>query len=179
MKLRLFIILIALLFSTVGAFAEFYKYIDKEENILFTDDLSEVPQNQRPGVIEYGEPEKKTESSKESGYAEESAEIQPEEDGPLDNTSNDPAANFGNRKNALEQEYILLKKENAELANTNKKLKTKAQVERYNEKVLLIKEKIEHYKKNRAELNAEIEEYNKSIQIDREDKKNNDAKVDD
>ncbi|MCD6271804.1 MAG: hypothetical protein J7K30_02900 [Deltaproteobacteria bacterium] len=179
MKLKLFIILIALLFSTVGAFAEFYKYIDKEGNILFTDNLSEVPQNQRPGVIEYGEPEKKIESSKESGYAEESAEVQPEEDGPLDNTSNDPAANFNNRKNALEQEYILLKKENAELANTKKNLETKAQVESYNKKVLLMNEKIENYKKNKAELNSGIEEYNKSIQMDREDKKNNDAKADD
>lgn len=86
---------------------------------------------------------------------------------------------MNNRKNALEQEYILLKKENAELANTKKNLKTKAQVESYNKKALLIKEKIENYKKNKAELNAEIEEYNKSIQMDKEDKKNNDAKADD
>lgn len=67
MKLKLFIILIALLFSTVGAFAEFYKYIDKEGNILFTDNLSEVPENQRPGVIEYGEPEKKPSRLKNPG----------------------------------------------------------------------------------------------------------------
>jgi hypothetical protein len=165
MKLRLFIILITLLFSTVGAFAEFYKYIDKEGNILFTDDLSEVPENQRPGVIEYGEPEKKT------GLSEESVEIQPGEDGQLDNTTNDPAADLNHRKNALEQEYILLKKEKEELVNTKKNLKTKAQIENYNKKVLLIKEKIEHYQKNRDELNAEIEKYNKSIQKHKEEKK--------
>ena len=50
MKLKLFVILITLLFSTAAAFAEFYKYIGKEGNILFSDNLSEVPQNQRPVV---------------------------------------------------------------------------------------------------------------------------------
>ncbi|MBL0731471.1 MAG: hypothetical protein JJW03_01250 [Desulfosarcina sp.] len=175
MKLKFFVILVALLFSTVTAFANFYKYVDKEGNILFTDNLSEVPKNQRPGVIEYDEPENKTNSSKESGYAEKAAKIQPEEDRPVDNTSDDPAADFDNRKKALEHEYILLKEENTELANTKKNLKTNAEIERYNKKALLIKEKIEKYKKNEAELNAEIEKYNKSIRMDK--RKDADAKA--
>ena len=161
MKLKLFVILITLLFSTVAVFAEFYKYVDKEGNILFTDNLSEVPKNQRLGVLEYDETKKQTDSSKQSGDTEEAEEEF------VDNTSNDHPVDFDNRRKALEQEHLVLKKENEELANIRKNLKTKAQIESYNKKVLSINEKIKNLKKNRNTLNVEIEEYNKSIQMDK------------
>ena len=178
MKLKLFVILITLLFSTAAVFAEFYKYVDKEGNILFTDNLSEVPQNQRPVVAEYDETKNQTDESKKSGYAKETAENQPEEES-VDNTNNDPVVDFNNRKKALEQEHILMEKENAELANIKKNLKTKAQIESYNKKVLSMNEKIKNFTKNRTKLNTEIEEYNKSIQMDKKEKKDNDVRADD
>jgi len=171
MKLKFFVILIMLLFSTAAAFAEFYKYVDKEGNILFTDNLSEVPQKQRPVVAEYDETKNQTDSSKKSEYAEETGEEES-----VGNTSNYPAVDFNNRRKALEQEHILMKKENAEIANIKKNLKTKAEIESYNKKVLLMKEKIRKFQKNQTKLNTEIEKYNKSIQID---KKDNDTRAGD
>jgi hypothetical protein len=165
MKLKFFIILIVLSLAAPEAFAEFYKYIDPEGNILFTDDLSEVPANQRPGVKEYTEPEKKTGQPDKIEKAEEIVENEP-----VAIESNEDEPDFDKRKKMLEQEYILLKKENTALAGTRKKLKTKAQIVEYNEQALLIKNKIENYKQNKAELNAEIDAYNKSLQHNPEKK---------
>ncbi len=173
MKLKFFIILIFLSFAVPAAFAEFYKYIDPEGNILFTDDLSEVPANQRPGVKEYTEPETKT---GQPGNIKEAEKIVENE--PVDIRSNKDEPDFDKRKKILEQEYILLKKENTDLANTRKKLKTKAQIVEYNKQALLIKNKIENYKQNKAALNAEIDAYNKSLQTgtpgDKDDAKTGD-----
>ena len=47
------IILLILVLFSIPASAEFYKFIDEEGNVQFTDDLTKVPLNQREGVRKY------------------------------------------------------------------------------------------------------------------------------
>ncbi len=57
--------------------AEFYRYVDKEGNVRFTDNLANVPVDQRSKVNEYDEatqesrPGEKTEMRRQEGYQEE------------------------------------------------------------------------------------------------------------
>lgn len=52
------LIIIAVAMFPVFGVAEYYKYIDENELILFTDDLSKVPEDQRPKVQRYQDREK-------------------------------------------------------------------------------------------------------------------------
>ncbi len=47
------LISLSLLLFSMSASAEYYRYIDKDGNVHFTDDLTNVPENQRTDIHEY------------------------------------------------------------------------------------------------------------------------------
>ena len=49
-----------MLFFTTAVSAEFYKYLDKDGNVRFTNDYFQIPKDQRDGMQEYSEYQKKT-----------------------------------------------------------------------------------------------------------------------
>ena len=55
-KRTLLAILAMLVLTPNTAKADFYKYVDKNGNIVFTDDLSTIPKNQRSKAEKYDEP---------------------------------------------------------------------------------------------------------------------------
>ena len=54
--LKIFIVITFLMFS-VSASAEFYKYVDDDGNVRFTDDINQVPEAQRSQIRSYIESE--------------------------------------------------------------------------------------------------------------------------
>lgn len=56
-------LILFLFFIPALCYAEFYKYTDKKGFVVFTDDISKVPANQRPGVKVLKEPKSRQDSS--------------------------------------------------------------------------------------------------------------------
>jgi hypothetical protein len=50
--LKIFVLISFILFS-VNASAEFYKYTDEDGNVRFTDDINQVPEEQRSKIRSY------------------------------------------------------------------------------------------------------------------------------
>ena len=77
MMFRQFVIVLILTALPGLVSAEFYRYVDKEGNVRFTDNLANVPVDQRSKVDEYDyashplRPEEKTEIRREEGYHQE------------------------------------------------------------------------------------------------------------
>ena len=65
-NIPIFIIIVLL---SAPASAQFYKYIDEDGNIRFTDDINQVPENQRATVKSYEEAVSDTGVAKEAGQS--------------------------------------------------------------------------------------------------------------
>ena len=61
MKYLPWVLAILLIFSALPAAGEFYKYVDENGNTRFTDDINQVPPQQRKGISSYAESESKLE----------------------------------------------------------------------------------------------------------------------
>lgn len=139
--------------------AEFYKYTDQDGNIRFTDDLSNVPQDQRPDVKSYEEfestqPPAAPEKKEETGQG--SLEQEPETEKSLDAQGEQ----IREKHDQLEIEYQAIMKVKARLEAEAKEQKTADETVQYNQKILELNKNISQYDQKRKALNAEIEAYN-------------------
>lgn len=139
--------------------AEFYKYTDQNGNIRFSDDLSSVPENQRPNVKRYEE-SVSTPST-----------LAPEKDKPGDQRPDEKKTTAGTdfeaqgsqlqeKKGELDRAYQTLMKEKAKLETEAKTSKTTKEAIQFNEKVSKLNKDISEYDQKRNALNAEIETFN-------------------
>jgi len=160
------ILLILVLFS-IPASAEFYKFIDEEGNVQFTDDLTKVPVNQREGVRKYIESRTDAEDIKDNANIDKKEEqlfdgqekaIQIE-DTNLFKTKKELDA----KKKELDAEYVALLKEKEEIDKSIQKLKTNEEIKISNEKVQKFNEKIKKYEEKRKAFNTEVKAYNDKV----------------
>jgi hypothetical protein len=168
----------AIIASAVTAFfliavpcqAEFYKYVDKDGNVIFTDDLSKVPADQRQGLEEYAEPET-------PAPAQNTPEDNPEQkiDQPTveSQTPKAPAAAGGDLKQKkaeleakqakLDEQYNALMDEKKQLESDKEHAKSHKQIQAYNERVLQFSEKLNNYNEQRIAFEAEVKAYNAAV----------------
>lgn len=173
MKLGLsLIVLILAAFPALGL-AEFYRYVDKEGNACYTDDLSNVPVDQRTKVDEYEEffiqpaPEKKSEIKKKT-------EIKKQEDG----ASKEPLSKEGeggtkeeklNKAGAkLQAQYQVLMEEREQLDKATKSPLTRDERRELAEKIREFNARIKDHEKARQAFDKEVEAYNASIEEEAE-----------
>jgi hypothetical protein len=165
------VILFLLLAGPVAA--QFYRYIDKDGSLRFTDDLSKVPAEQRPNIRENNKPE--------TGPAPFSKEaVRPIEKSPA--TSAEPSANhpqgaaataadgtvfleelrdrIEKMKGQLEAEYLRLAKEKDALVKGRASIKTLEELVGYNKSVDAFNQLAENYDKMSSQLTKLVEEYN-------------------
>ncbi len=142
----LFTILV-FLSCVMAAQAEFYRYKDENGAIRFTDDLAEVPEDQRPKLRVYDEPADFG-IEPEKPAEKENAEAEDDKDKPDRMTV---YKQLREEEARLMEELEDLKKEKANFGEPGS--------ESYNKKVEQLNKKVEEYEKKRAAHNKKADEF--------------------
>jgi predicted RNase H-like nuclease (RuvC/YqgF family) len=140
--------------------AEFYKYVDKDGVVRFTDDISQVPEDQRKDVDTFKsvEPPPALETQEGSGSADAGQESAAPQKGQLDARQQQLQAEI----QQLDAEYQGLMEEKAALEQELSTVRTKPKMRVYNEKVRVLNEKLSEYSNRRSELEKETQMYNET-----------------
>lgn len=158
------IALIVLLLSPTPAFAEFYKYRDANGVLRFTDNLAEVPQDQRPNVSRYQQVE---DFQAPAAQPPEATEANQREKRESESESGRQAAEISARykelnqkKAALDQEYTELTAAQQALAEERKSANTNSEVTALNQKVQQLNERIAAFEQKRSDFEQEVKAFN-------------------
>ena len=171
MNLGRWIILISILISIVlfsmSASAEYYRYVDKDGNVHYTDDLTNVPENQRTDINEYT-------GFQDGSNDQEKDEQKEETPQPLlekEQVKNKPDMDkffeikkqLDQKKEKLDEEYKALMEEKKDIEKNKNKYRSKSQAKKYNKTILEFNEKIADYERRKKLFNEEVENYNSRV----------------
>lgn len=132
-------------FTTLSStYAEYYQYKDASGNIVFTDDLSQVPENQRPDI--------KTHQSVKPTNVLIRKKTEPSE--PL--TQESKSKELEETKRWLANEHDELKQEKERLDAMKADIKTSKDQINYNTKVKIINQRIDLYKKRLTDYQKQV-----------------------
>jgi flagellar biosynthesis chaperone FliJ len=145
-------------FLCAPASAEFYRYVDEHGNVMFTDDLSKVPTDQREKVKPYEESITKAppvETKKDENAAAVKDDV---------NEFKKEQQRLQNQEKVLNQEYKDLMKMRSQLNEKKSAAVTDAQVKEYNQQIIEFNERIQNYEKARDALAAEVDAFNARVE---------------
>lgn len=163
--LKIFVLISFLLFS-VSASAEFYKYTDEDGNTRFTDDINQVPQEQRSKIRSYVESQSKEvpeqEATQENPEKSEQQAKFPDssEDVATEGSLEELKIRIDEIKQEIDQEYAALLKEKEQLTKDKKQVKTREQADSYNKRIENYNQQGQDFMKKQKERDALIEDYN-------------------
>jgi len=162
MKLIECIVVLMLTAFPALASAEFYRYVDEQGKIHYTDDLADVPAKERPKANQY-----------DTLQGPSSPPEQSETQKPTEGASKEPVARQGGesaaqpslreRGAALDAEYELLMKEREQLNKAANEPPTPAARVELSEKIKDFNQRMEDYEKRRVSFNKEVEAYNATL----------------
>lgn len=174
MKLCLSVVLVVSLTVVGPACAQFYKYLDKQGNVRFTDDINQIPDIQRAKAHSYEESQAPAASAAESG----------------DRAGKKPAAGTGaaevpvlsavsassdedsldsgkvridEMKKQVDTEYKALVKEKETLAKEKEAHKTREEINDYNKRVETFNQRAAKYETMSDDLRKKAEEFNNRV----------------
>ncbi len=147
--LYFFLIFIGAIIITTDGNAQYYQYKDKNGAIVYTDDLSKIPLDQRDSVKKYSSSDGKKKNTEKE---EKVVSSPPPEKTKVYNIS-PPSGNYDAQREALYKEYELLTNERDQLIKEQAKINSPSKQDAYNKKVNQLNEKIEAFK-------AKIKEFN-------------------
>ena len=155
MVARLFLLLVALSLIPMPVFAEFYKYKDANGVLRFTDNLLEVPKDQRRNNQTYKEvvtPEPEPVISDAQ-----------KEDAALKNQNN-RAEQINNERGVLEQSFKALDAERKSLLESPPSPQEQEAYEAHKERIEAFNAKIKAYEEQRKMFEANVDAYNAEIE---------------
>ena len=159
------LISLSLLLFSMSASAEYYRYIGKDGNVHYTDDLTNVPENQRTDIQEYtgfqGDPD---DQQKDEQKDEQPIEKEQVKNKPDINDFSEIKKRLDQEKEKLDEEYRALMEEKKEIAKDKNKYRSKSRAKKYNKVILEFNEKIEDYEGRKKLFNEEVEKYNKRVE---------------
>lgn len=154
---------VLLLILAVGpASAQFYKYKDADGNILFTDDLSQVPPDQRESVPGYREstPDAGTDAAPTPDPAESAPPTAGNPILELEGTRK----SLAERREALETRFADIQEEQDRLRAKPKLTSNPALVRQHNAEMAALRERIMAYEADRARYEADVQTYNARLE---------------
>ena len=152
------IFLLILLLVPALSFAEFYKYRDKDGVLRFTDNLVDVPEDQRPKVDNYSEPDDFLTPHKKKKKAiqkEKASKKIRKGSGRL--TKDSSFMGLNRVKTELDAEHAELLGTKQAMNREKNTLSSIEAVREYQDKVRSLNERIVDYEKRRAEFKRKID----------------------
>jgi hypothetical protein len=158
------------IFGSSPVFAEFYKYKDANGVLRFTDNIHEVPMDQRPGVSKYTEPDdaltpeqkaakEQAEKKKQEAEKKETKKKEDEERVALGKYSRD---DLNREKDLLDIEHNNLTKAKQALAEERAAVETEEQARAYTKKVDELNKRIATFEERRQLFKRTLEAYEKT-----------------
>lgn len=172
MHLRYALLTLICMLLSFPVSAEFYRYTDKNGVLCFTDNLADIPEDQRPDVHRYSEPddyltpeERDRKARQEAEDRQRAREASGASDKRKETEIREPrnrsmVTRLNNIKAALDKECAELVKEKESLAKEKDTLTTPAGVKAYQEKVTRLNERIASYDKRRKAFQEEADAFN-------------------
>ncbi len=145
---------------SLPASAEFFKYIDENGNVRYTDDFSKVPKDQQTKIRQYNTPDYEEPAPADAGDAASEESSEGADPGKKAEDVIEERARLERVKLELDREFEAIQQERAKLAEQSKKTTTEESRKAYNEKVVELNEKIKKYEEKRQQFNAQVEAFN-------------------
>jgi hypothetical protein len=177
MKLRGWIIVLTLIALPGFASGEFYRYVDQEGKTHYTDDIANIPADQRPHVSEYEDVshrsslKEETETTTQEEESREAAVREAEVLSPPQRASavgEDETKTAEQRlkeiRSALEQEYQALMEVREQLDEAAKRPLTPTSREKLVQKIRDFNARSKDYNKRREAFDQDVEAYNAGIE---------------
>ena len=159
--IKLFGCLIIIFFSTTVS-AEFYKYVDENGNICFTDDFNKVPEDQRAGLKGYEESESDGDTDTVEKKVVKEIKVQD------DNENKENLGKFYDRLNntrlQLVKEHEEIQKERKQIIEDRKNAETSEDTGKVNERIKKLNKRQEELKNKNEAFEAERKEYRKKLE---------------
>lgn len=149
--------------------ADFYRYVDEHGNVLYTDDLSKVPADQRDKAQAYEESESPAATTGEASDQDKDQK---------DSSAGDASVlaqereRIEAREKALNDEYKRLMKERSELDKEKQNALTPAQIKAYNQKIVDFNTRIQAYEEKRSLYTDQLESFNERLKANQKESQN-------
>ncbi len=145
------VLLVAGLYSPLAA--KYYRYVDKDGVVTYTDDLTQIPEAGR----------RSAETFKEEQPAQEQI-IQ--ETGVADEASKEELSTYQELrklKAELDNEYGMLESDKKELLEEKNRLITKGDIEAYNSRIDILNRQIKAFEAKRERFQSKLDAYKKTV----------------
>jgi predicted nucleic acid-binding Zn-ribbon protein len=146
----------------IPSFAAFYQYTDESGVLRFTDDLTQVPEEQRPKVKKYLEPDDSLTPEQRAQKALD-ARQEPAAEEKMGVSKEEYLAEFerlDKKKTGLDQRYTELAKERNGLAKEKEAISSETELKDYNEKVSSLNKRITAFEREREVFSKEVDAFN-------------------